>query len=309
MNLENLDKFYREVQTIDIRFKGIEGMPAAMTLDHYEQLNSQYPARITKLRKLALSVILFMSSQQIQYNVNRLQLINEQLNHFWQWWGKELEKIRLNEFDSSMCITYLDDFLTVNVSKQEVMMSWIQDPQKFLFNLHNAVMYKQGGIKYILYEIKNITGIEPKLVGTAEERAKEAESINNKGRIFGCTLTDTQTKSLFEKLSGVYIDEAVSYNEFTEVLYGSDVLINPIKWLKSNRDLAYFLSTLYERKMIENCFWQNISEKRQLFVNMKDKCLKARDLSSAREQYLNEGSPREAENIDQILKAVKGLNA
>jgi len=76
--------------------------------------------------------------------------------------------------------------------------------------------------------------------------------------------------------------------------------IEPIKWIASNRLLAYFLNSAF---LGQN--WQSIAGNGNLFLNSKGKILKATDLSVAKNQYTEYGKPKGYEKIDLILSTIK----
>lgn len=307
MKLKNLNRFYWEVQSIDVHDKLIEGRSPAMTLEHYDQTTANYDAEVIKLREIALTTLLQLNSDQIQFNVNRLQLLDERMSRFWKWFSEENKKHREGEFSTSEFLYFLNRYLQVNRTKFEVMTSWLEDTQSFLHDLHDAMMYKQAGVKYLLYEIKEITGIQPKLTGDTEGRAKEEDKLTGNTIDLLCTLSGPQTTALLSRLSaGRYID-SITLTQFSELLLGSEPIANPIQWLKSNRALAYLFRQMHTNGYINSGTWQNIIQKRALFLNKNGKPVMARDLAQAITDYQNKGNPTEASDIDSILEEIRAL--
>lgn len=88
--------------------------------------------------------------------------------------------------------------------------------------------------------------------------------------------------------------------QFTAIFTGHPIKnIKPIKWLNSNRLLAYFLDCAFSGQA-----WQSIAGNGKLFHN-KTKCLTANDLSVAKKGYVDYGQPKDYEKIDLILKTIK----
>ena len=88
--------------------------------------------------------------------------------------------------------------------------------------------------------------------------------------------------------------------QFTAIFTGQPIKnIKPIKWLNSNRLLAYFLDCAFSGQA-----WQSIAGNGKLFYN-KTKCLNANDLSVAKKGYVDYGQPKGYEKIDLILKTIK----
>jgi hypothetical protein len=73
----------------------------------------------------------------------------------------------------------------------------------------------------------------------------------------------------------------------------------PIKWIESNRLLAYFLAEVFPSQ-----HWQSIASNNEYFINKKDKPIKANDLSVAKNQIEIFGKPKGYEMIDLILKTI-----
>ena len=90
-------------------------------------------------------------------------------------------------------------------------------------------------------------------------------------------------------------------SQFKAVFTGQPIeSIEPVKWIASNRLLAYFLNSAF---LGQN--WQSIAGNGNLFLNSKGKILKATDLSVAKNQYNEYGEPKGYEKIDLILSTIK----
>jgi len=96
------------------------------------------------------------------------------------------------------------------------------------------------------------------------------------------------------------IASETTIEQFTAIFTGQPTdNIKPIKWLNSNRLLAYFLDCAFSGQT-----WQSIAGNGKLFYN-KTKCLTANDLSVAKKGYVDYGQPKDYEKIDLILKTIK----
>jgi hypothetical protein len=99
------------------------------------------------------------------------------------------------------------------------------------------------------------------------------------------------------------IDPETTLDQFTAVFTGVAAgNTSPIKWLSSNRLLAYFLAHTFESQD-----WQSIAGTQKLFLNKRNKQLTANDLSVAKNEYESNGSPKGHEKIDSILKEIKNI--
>lgn len=90
-------------------------------------------------------------------------------------------------------------------------------------------------------------------------------------------------------------------SQFKAVFTGQSIKsIEPVKWIVSNRLLAYFLDSAF---LGQN--WQSIVGNGKLFLNPRGKILNAGDLSVAKNQYNGFGKPIGYEKIDLILSTIK----
>jgi len=93
-----------------------------------------------------------------------------------------------------------------------------------------------------------------------------------------------------------------TYEQFKDIFTGQpiDESFEPIRWLNSNRLLAYFLDSVFSSQD-----WQSIAGNGKLFKNSNNKVITANDLSVAKKGYVDCGLPRNYEKIDVILKDIK----
>lgn len=95
------------------------------------------------------------------------------------------------------------------------------------------------------------------------------------------------------------IDENTALEAFTAIFTGQPIdNIKPIKWIATNKLLAYFLDNFLKSKN-----WQSIADKGKLFQNKAGKLLTQSDLSSANHRKF--GKPKDSEKIDKILSDIK----
>lgn len=89
--------------------------------------------------------------------------------------------------------------------------------------------------------------------------------------------------------------------QFKAVFTGQPIdCINPIRWIESNRLLAYFLDSVFSGQN-----WQSTAGNGKLFKNIKGKLISANDLSVAKKGYVDFGKPKDYKKIDLILKSIK----
>lgn len=87
-----------------------------------------------------------------------------------------------------------------------------------------------------------------------------------------------------------------NYEQFEAIFTGQSIeKIKPIKWIASNRLLAYFLDNAFSGD------WPNIAGSGKLFINKRNKLLTANDLSAAKSDYSKYGQPKGCEKIDRLL--------
>jgi hypothetical protein len=101
----------------------------------------------------------------------------------------------------------------------------------------------------------------------------------------------------FHKLIG----PETTYDQFKAVFTGQS--LEPIKWISSNRLLAYFLDCAFYGQN-----WQSIAENGNLFLNLKGNKISANDLSVAKSSYNVYGKPKGYEVIDSLLREIKSGN-
>jgi hypothetical protein len=93
-----------------------------------------------------------------------------------------------------------------------------------------------------------------------------------------------------------------SYEQFKAIFTGQQIIddFEPIKWMESNRLLAYFLDAVFIGQE-----WQSIAGNGKLFKNIKNKQITANDLSVAKQGFVGCGKPKGYEKIDFIVKSIQ----
>lgn len=111
---------------------------------------------------------------------------------------------------------------------------------------------------------------------------------------------ETELPKLHQRLiKAEMIDEQTDLKDFIATFTGQPTdNTKPIKWIDSNRLLAYFVDTCFSGQD-----WQSIAHNGKLFQNKKGKLLTQSDLSSANDRKF--GKPKGSEKIDEILTAIK----
>ena len=100
---------------------------------------------------------------------------------------------------------------------------------------------------------------------------------------------DTELPQLHQLMIIDYnlIAPETTLEQFKAVFTGQSIeSIKPIKWIESNRLLAYFLESFFS-----GMNWQSIAGNGHLFKNKKSNLLSANDLSVAKKGYLDFGKP------------------
>lgn len=301
MKLKNLDNFYKEIQTIDIRFKNIAGEVQAIDLSHYSQFTSNYDNELKEQRELALSVLLLLGTEQIQFHANRLQLIAERFELFWEWYSAELRKFSENNFYPSEFMYYLATYLTIRNQRREIYDSWSYTSDAFLYELGDAVMYKQGQTSHLLYNIKSVTGVVPKLTGNSKERAEEEDKLTNHNISYVWVDKDAETElpKLYSALCSQYITQT-DLASFQAVFSGRKIgTFQPIRWSGNASELIYFILSLMPGLVIDE-------RKRMNWQKLKE-CFVKSDGSLFKEDFKNLKKGLETDLADSKKKQIDGL--
>lgn len=198
----------------------------------------------------------------------------------------QFESLILNETD-------LEKNLVIIIQALELLVSDI-NPSPLDPNKESLIYYKEKLIGFIL-KLKTINNLSNSL-------PKEKPNKNVSSYLWQ-TYPDKELPELYSLMKDTYklIDQQTNLEQFTAVFTGQDIEnINPIKWLHSNRLLAYFLDSAFYGQD-----WQSIAGNGKLFINKKSKIITANDLSVAKKGYVDFGKPKDYEIIDLILKTIK----
>jgi hypothetical protein len=113
---------------------------------------------------------------------------------------------------------------------------------------------------------------------------------------------DTELPMLHSLMINKYklIASETTYEQFKAIFTGQPIdSIEPIKWIDTNRLLAYFLDSAFSGQQ-----WQSIAGNGKLFKN-NHKVITANDLSVAKKGYIDFGLPKGYQIIEMILKTIK----
>lgn len=113
---------------------------------------------------------------------------------------------------------------------------------------------------------------------------------------------DIELPELYSLMKDTYklIDPQTNLEQFKDSFITEDIEnINPVKWLKSNRLLVYFLDNYF---LGQN--YQSIAENRKQFSKPNGNIFKANDLSVAKNSF-QFGNPLGYEKINKIIETIK----
>jgi hypothetical protein len=114
---------------------------------------------------------------------------------------------------------------------------------------------------------------------------------------------DKELPELYRLMVNKYklIASETTIEQFKAIFTGQPIeSIVPIKWIGTNRLLAYFLDSVFKGQD-----WQSIAGNGKLFKNKKNIVITANDLSVAKKGYVDYGLPKDYEKINLILKTIK----
>lgn len=186
--MQYFHEFINEVQTLDIKvkefyignggyFKDITpernpGLPYQkskyLDLSHYDQHDSDYESQLVRLQQLAINEILLCSPDQLKQQLRRLELIKRRFSKFWKVYSnlnKSFQEKNLQKIDIEIEVFPL--FIIPEKSSIDVVVNINQD---FLYNLMDAVMFKQGCLKSFETQVKEVLGIEENEDGAFNEK-------------------------------------------------------------------------------------------------------------------------------------------
>jgi len=170
----------------------------------------------------------------------------------------------------------------------------------FICDSSKSIEYYQQYAKAIVsiidsleYDTKIIDAIQPE---SKPEKPKKQITFKWQGK-------PDELKELHKLMSNSkyrLISTETNLNEFIAIFTGKLTTISkPIKWLSSNKLLAYFLDKTFTGQN-----WQSISSNLKLFVNNSDKPITANDLAVAKNSFKH-GEPKGHDMINEILKSIQ----
>lgn len=156
---------------------------------------------------------------------------------------------------------------------------------------------------------KQLERVEKLVSDRIEQPAKQVQTRPGL-QSFTWSGSQVQLVALCEALKTAgYIDQGTTKEAFTAIFADELKQCNPIRWIVSNRLLAYLFDQLYMQDYIVK-EWQSIIEKYRLFQNKTGKLMRAGDLAVALSEIndKNKGlNPKGTDKIDTILKNLKTL--
>ncbi len=164
---------------------------------------------------------------------------------------------------------------------------------------HDFERLLKGNSQYIdnLYLKNLIESTDHKQPNEPKQQSKILKSYIWKGN------AKNELPELYRLMKDNYklIAPETTYGQFTAVFTGQsiDENLKPIKWIHTNKLLAYFLN-----KAFDGQDWQSIAGNGKLFKNKKNKELTANDLSVAKRDFYY-GLPKDYKMIDMILKTIQ----
>jgi len=118
--------------------------------------------------------------------------------------------------------------------------------------------------------------------------------------------SEDQKEALWNALwDAGYIHPDTTKETFIAIFSNDLTQCSPIHWTASNRLIAYLFDRLH-KTFITTDQWKNLIEKFNLFINNREKSLKAQDLSTALSAIKDPGfEPRGYKTINTILENIK----
>jgi len=125
-----------------------------LTLDHYSQIESNYENKLKKLQQLALNDLSLLDQSQIKLIIKRLEEINGRFDKFWKVYKKWFSQFEKQEFDIYDFKDKLNQYFTVQKSSLNII------SKNTFFQLHDAVMFKQGSLLGLIEQVSQLIGLK-----------------------------------------------------------------------------------------------------------------------------------------------------
>jgi hypothetical protein len=142
--MEHLDNFQTEVLTLDI--KGEE----YLSLSHYNQHLGDCESNLKRLQQLALNDILLLKLEQIRLQLTRFKQIHERFAKFWEVYKELFEQFRADKLQLIDLELKLYPLFIVPKHPASII------SEQFLFDLHDAVMFKQAFLEGFEAQVQNV---------------------------------------------------------------------------------------------------------------------------------------------------------
>lgn len=159
---------------------------------------------------------------------------------------------------------------------------------------------------WYIFELRQLNVILKEWIETElliTQKSKDKKEIINK--TFKSNLTPEQLEKLnIALIKSNYIPSTTSLKAFRMIFNGEPIenIEEPLKWLKTNRALAYLFNELLSKELIENRNFASVIE----YYNFRNsnKKLKAGDIRTALSDIKRNGTSKELDNIDKIINKV-----
>lgn len=170
-NMTNLDIFIEEVLNLEVKLvelyitstgyileytpEDTPGLPHKkamfLSLQHYDQHQSNYEFNLIQLQQAAITELIKLSPEQIRLQLNRLDQWDKRFKRFWKWYKEIFKKFREGELQFIDLEIKLESFFNVRKYKEALI------SQDFIFDLHDAAMFKHNCLKGLLSQVNSIT--------------------------------------------------------------------------------------------------------------------------------------------------------
>jgi len=128
-----------------------------LTLDHNSQIESNYENKLKKLQQLALNDLSLLDQSQIKLVIKRLEEINGRFDKFWKVYKKWFSQFEKQEFDIYDFKGKLNQYFTVQKSSLNII------SKNTFFQLHDAVVFKQGSLLGLIEQVRQLIGLKKPL--------------------------------------------------------------------------------------------------------------------------------------------------
>ncbi|MBC8343745.1 MAG: hypothetical protein H8E61_07170 [Bacteroidetes bacterium] len=224
------------------------------------------------------------------------------------FWIKATEsKLRLATFCKEMVEAFkrINEYVNLSDGTWDAV---TEEKHKHCINLDHITGGKVSGT----LTRENIIEIEEPLndfLQKVQETFKPTESKKKEIISFSWTGNKDLSEPLWQALKEAKcIHSKTDLKDFRAIFSDDLTQCKAVKWIASNKLIAYLFSELFECEFIEERNWQSIIEKGELFINSNGKELTAGDLATALNSITDKYkglNPKGSEKIDVILKSLR----